>query len=120
MGADTTAPYSVPWLTNAASNGSHRLTAVARDGAGHLTTSAPVDITVSNPPALPPGLVAAYSFNTVNGVTVTDVSGNNNDGTLSNAIATAAGKYGGALSFNGTSAHVNVPSSASHAADVRR
>jgi glucose/arabinose dehydrogenase/PKD repeat protein len=114
MGAeDTTAPYSVPWLTNAASNGSHRLTAVARDGAGHLTTSGPVDVTVSNPPAPPTGLVAAYSFNTVSGSTVADVSGNNNSGAVSNAVATAAGKYGGALSFNGTNARVNVANSAS-------
>ena len=32
---DTTAPYSVSWNTTAASNGSHTLTAVARDGAGN-------------------------------------------------------------------------------------
>jgi glucose/arabinose dehydrogenase/PKD repeat protein len=110
---DTAAPYSVPWLTNAASNGSHRLTAVARDGAGHQTTAAPVDVTVNNPPAPPTGLVAAYSFNTVSGSSVADLSGNNNVGTLANAVAATAGKYGGALSFNGTNARVNVASSAS-------
>jgi glucose/arabinose dehydrogenase/PKD repeat protein len=111
---DTSAPYSVPWLTNAVSNGSHRLTAVARDGGGHQTTSAPVDVTVDNAPAPPPsGLVAAYSFNTVNGSTVADLSGNNNTGTVSNAVASVAGKYGGALSFNGTNARVNVAGSAS-------
>jgi glucose/arabinose dehydrogenase len=111
---DTSAPYSVPWLTNAASNGSHRLTAVARDGAGHQTTSAPVDVTVDNPPAPPPsGVVAAYSLNAVSNSTVADVSGNNNTGTVSNAVATVAGKYGAALSFNGSSARVNVANSAS-------
>src|SRR5437762_702874 len=45
---DTTAPYSVAWDTTTASNGSHSLTAVARDAAGNRTTSAPVAVTVSN------------------------------------------------------------------------
>src|SRR5438034_1299857 len=46
---DTSAPYSVPWNTTTASNGSHTLTAVARDGLlGTLWTSNPVTVTVSN------------------------------------------------------------------------
>src|SRR6266480_137514 len=42
------APYSASWNTTTASNGSHSLTAVARDAAGNRTTSAPVAVTVSN------------------------------------------------------------------------
>ena len=52
---DTTAPYSVPWDTTTASNGSHTLTAVARDSLGMLWTSDPVTVTVFNdttPPAV--------------------------------------------------------------------
>ncbi|MGH8737393.1 MAG: Ig-like domain-containing protein [Burkholderiales bacterium] len=45
---DTTAPYSVPWDTTKASDGSHTITAVARDAAGNRSTSAPVTVTVSN------------------------------------------------------------------------
>src|SRR5437667_277896 len=46
---DTSAPYSVPWNTTTASNGSHTLTAVAREGLlGTLWTSDPVAVTVSN------------------------------------------------------------------------
>ena len=45
---DTTAPYSVPWDTTAATNGSHSLTARARDAAGNTTTSAAVTVTVAN------------------------------------------------------------------------
>jgi chitodextrinase len=59
------------------------------------------------------GLVAAYGFNEGSGTTVTDVSGNNNTGTISGATRTAAGKFGGALVFDGTSAWVTVPDSAS-------
>src|SRR6266446_3860361 len=49
---DTTAPYSIPWDTTTAGNGSHTLTAVARDILGVLWTSDPVTVTVSNPPAI--------------------------------------------------------------------
>src|SRR6266404_3870691 len=45
---DTSAPYSVPWNTTSASNGSHTLTAVARDSLGMLWTSDPVTVTVFN------------------------------------------------------------------------
>ncbi|HSB03852.1 MAG TPA: Ig-like domain-containing protein, partial [Thermodesulfobacteriota bacterium] len=52
---DTTSPYSVSWNTATASNGSHTLTAVARDAAGNTTTATAVTVTVSNatPPPTP-------------------------------------------------------------------
>ncbi|TMH84823.1 MAG: hypothetical protein E6H45_10580, partial [Betaproteobacteria bacterium] len=52
----TTAPYSVSWNTATASDGSHTITAVARDAAGNSKTSAPVTVTVANnaPPPPPP------------------------------------------------------------------
>src|SRR5262249_49389847 len=57
---DTTSPYSVNWDTTKATNGSHILTARARDAAGNVTTSAPVTVTVSNTQA-PPAFVQANS-----------------------------------------------------------
>ena len=45
---DTSAPYQVAWNTTAVGNGTHLLTAVARDAAGHQTTSDPVTVTVAN------------------------------------------------------------------------
>jgi hypothetical protein len=49
LGAEDTAnPYAMSWETTTASNGSHTLTAVARDAAGNSTTSAGVSVTVSN------------------------------------------------------------------------
>ncbi len=52
---DATAPYSIPWDTTTTGNGSHTLTAVARDTSGNQTTSNPVAVTVSNtpPPSVP-------------------------------------------------------------------
>jgi hypothetical protein len=45
----TTAPYSGTWNTLGVTNGTHTLTAVARDAAGNTATSNTVTITVSNP-----------------------------------------------------------------------
>ena len=59
------------------------------------------------------GLVAAYSFNEGSGTTVGDASGTGNNGTTSNTTWSASGRYGGALSFNGTTSRVNVPNSSS-------
>jgi len=51
---DTSSPYTIIWDTTLASDGSHRLTAVARDAAGNSNTSAGITVTVNNtPPALP-------------------------------------------------------------------
>jgi hypothetical protein len=55
-----------------------------------------------------PGLVAAYSFNEGSGTAVTDASGNGNTGAISGATWTTSGRFGGALSFNGTNAWVTV------------
>jgi hypothetical protein len=59
------------------------------------------------------GLVAAYGFDEGSGTTVTDASGNGNNGTVANTTWSTAGKYGGALSFNGTSSRVTIPDSTS-------
>ncbi|MDO8514663.1 MAG: chondroitinase-B domain-containing protein, partial [bacterium] len=46
---DTTGPsYSASWNTTSVANGSHSITAVARDAAGNINTTAPRTVTVSN------------------------------------------------------------------------
>jgi Concanavalin A-like lectin/glucanases superfamily len=57
--------------------------------------------------------VAAYSFDAGSGSTLADVSGNGNSGTVANATWSVSGKYGSALSFNGSSARVTIPDAAS-------
>jgi Concanavalin A-like lectin/glucanases superfamily/Domain of unknown function (DUF1929)/Bacterial Ig domain/Kelch motif len=108
----TTPPYSVIWNTATTSNGSHVLTAVARDAALN-SSQATVDVVVSNTSQTPSGLVAAYGFNEGIGVQVTDASGQANTGTISSATWTTTGKFGAALSFNGTSSWVTVADAAS-------
>jgi hypothetical protein len=75
LGAETTtAPYRVPWDTVTAVNGSHALTAVARDAAGNTATAPVATVVVSNvapPPArspyrgvpsVVPGVIEAEDF----------------------------------------------------------
>ena len=67
---------------------------------------------ISATPAATPGLVAAFAFDEGSGSTVSDGSGSGNNGSVANT-SWVAGKYGQALSFNGTSSRVTVPDSAS-------
>jgi hypothetical protein len=58
---DTVAPYTITWNTATASNGTHTLTAIARDRLGNLATSAAVVVTVKGS-----RLVSAPSSSTQN------------------------------------------------------
>jgi RHS repeat-associated protein len=71
----------------------------------------PVTATTLPPPAQIPGLIAAYSFNEGTGNVAADLSGHNHTGTLSGATWTGAGKFGGALSFDGVNDWVTVADS---------
>ena len=86
----------------------------AEDAAGNVgAPSNEANATVTT--AAPTGLVAAYGFDEGSGTTTADQTGNGNNGTLSNTSWAGAGlgKYGNALSFNGTNSLVNVADSAS-------
>jgi glucose/arabinose dehydrogenase/chitodextrinase len=71
----------------------------ASDAAGNPSAYSNV---VSATTAAATGLVAAYSFNEGTGTSVADASGNGNTGTINGATWVVAGKYGAALSFDGT------------------
>ena len=81
----------------------------AGDAAGNLSAYSNI---VTATTATSTGLVAAYSFNEGTGTSVADASGNGNSGTLSGATW-VAGKYGGALNFNGASNVVVINNSSS-------
>ena len=61
---DTASPYSISWNSTLTANGTHTLTAVARDSAGNLTTSAPVTVSVSNTDTVPPTVSISSPLNT--------------------------------------------------------
>jgi hypothetical protein len=60
-----------------------------------------------------PQPVASYSFNENQGIVVDDSSGNNNNGSAINTAWDLNGKYGSALSFNGTDSIVSINNSSS-------
>jgi regulation of enolase protein 1 (concanavalin A-like superfamily) len=69
LGAElTAAPYTLSWDTTTATNGSHTLTAVARDAAANTATSAAVTVTVNNQTVTPPALPAGWSHADVGAV----------------------------------------------------
>ncbi|MGE5624314.1 MAG: Ig-like domain-containing protein [Bacillota bacterium] len=81
---DTSAPYSITWNSAGASNGSHSLTAVARDAAGNKTTATSVTVTVSNssgdttPPTV--SITAPASGSTVTGTVTVSATASDNVG----------------------------------------
>jgi hypothetical protein len=109
LGAEVTGAgptYIFNWNTTTAGNGTHTLAARARDASGNTAITSSVNVTLSN--TVSSGLLAAYSFNQGSGTTAADSSGNGITGILSGATWAAAGEYGGALSFNGTSSYVDL------------
>ena len=62
LGAEgTSPPFLLAWNTLTVVNDVYTLTAVARDGGNNLTTSAPVTVTVNNPPDVTPPTVIGGS-----------------------------------------------------------
>ena len=73
---DTGSPYSVSWDTTTAGNGTHTLTARARDTAGNTTTSAAVNVTVDNAAPSPVPLGTNTSINVGSAPNAVAVVGN--------------------------------------------
>jgi len=90
----TIAPYSVSWNAATAADGVHSLTAIAWDAAGNRTTSAPVSVTVANPPVI--SGVTAPSI-TSSGATVGWTTNEPSDGQVEYGTTTA---YGSVTTLN--------------------
>jgi hypothetical protein len=86
--------------------GDHTLTFVA-DAANDLVETNENDNSFSNTVSVG-GLMAAYSFDEGTGSVVNDISGHDLDGSLMGPTWTPTGKYGAALTFNGSSAYVDL------------
>ena len=97
---DTSSPYSTTWNTTSAGNGSHTLTAIARDTSNN-TKSASVAVTVSNAAAPQSGLLVHLALDEGTGTNATDSSGNGSNGALQNGPTWTTGVSGSALNFDG-------------------
>jgi Concanavalin A-like lectin/glucanases superfamily/Galactose oxidase-like, Early set domain/Bacterial Ig domain/Glyoxal oxidase N-terminus/Galactose oxidase, central domain len=76
------------------------------------STTSSTTTTTTTPPPPRTGLVGAWSFDAAGSVAA-DASPSANNGTVSGATWTAAGRIGGALTFDGVNDRVDVPDSAS-------
>jgi glucose/arabinose dehydrogenase/fibronectin type 3 domain-containing protein len=65
--------------------------------------------TATYTPTGPSGLVGAWGFDETSGTGAVDSSGSGNAGTLAGPTRVSAGRYGGALSFDGSNDWVTVP-----------
>jgi hypothetical protein len=64
---DTSSPYSVIWNTTSVTNGSHSITAKARDTSGNIKTSNAITVSVNNivtPPPVPPSVQPCHLLTT--------------------------------------------------------
>jgi glucose/arabinose dehydrogenase len=110
VGSSSTTSY-VDTAVTASTSYSYRVR--ANDGSSNLSgySNSASATTGSAPPTA--GLVAAFSFDEGAGGSSADASGNGNVGTINGATWSTQGRFGGALSFNGTDNTVRVPSSTS-------
>ena len=80
---DTTAPYSISWNSTTVVNGTHTLTAFARDAAGNTQTSTTVTVTVNNPDTPPSvALTAPAGGATVSGTVQLTATASDNVGVV--------------------------------------
>ena len=101
--------------------GSYSVSLTASGSSGSVTKTYPNLITVTAaPPKVDPvsltslvGLVAAYDFDGINGVTIADASGKGNLGTIKEAVSITTGHSRNALKFDGVNDWVTVNDSAS-------
>src|SRR2546427_1322742 len=86
---DTTNAYSISWNSTLAANGTHTLTAVARDAAGNTATSAAVSVTVDN---TPPIISSVSAFNISSSqATITWATNQASDSQVEYGLTTAYG-----------------------------
>src|SRR5256712_4644676 len=77
----TAAPYAISWNTTLVANGTHSLTAVARDAAGNTATATAVSVTVDNaPPTV--SITAPAAGSTVTGTITISASATDNVGVV--------------------------------------
>jgi hypothetical protein len=79
---DPVAPYSVPWNTLTAANGTYTLTARARDAAGNSATSADVVVTVNNDTEVPVVSITAPAAGTIAGTLDVNAGASDNVGVV--------------------------------------
>ncbi len=89
LATDTASPFSFSWNTASLINGTHTLTATAKDAAGNSATSAALTVMVSNSDTTPPtvGITSPGAGATVSGTISVQVSASDNVGVASVSLS---------------------------------
>jgi hypothetical protein len=101
LGSDTTPPFTYPWTTPGVPPGTYALTARAFDAAGNAATSAPVSVTVNQPPTADAGLPQTVEATSPAGASVT-VTGTGADTDQGDTLSFAWRAEGQALGTTAT------------------
>ena len=92
---DTTSPYTTTWDSTTATDGTHTLTAIAKDAAGNTATSSSVSVTVSNNVGTPGCTTNVSTASAITSAVSSAASGS--------TICVASGSYGAMTWTGGTS-----------------
>jgi hypothetical protein len=84
------------------------LTGCFLSNVGQVPTTGQSGIAYLTKSGSPPGLVGLWHFDEGTGIIANDSSGNGNDGTLMGGTSWTSGKFGNALSFDGSNGYVLV------------
>jgi hypothetical protein len=96
-------------VTGLVNGGSYNFYVRCRDQAGNTnSTDFTIAFSVASAPPPNPGMIAAYSFNEGTGTTLTDRTGLGHAGTISGATWITQGRFGGALTFDGSNDWVTI------------
>ncbi|HKQ59672.1 MAG TPA: LamG-like jellyroll fold domain-containing protein [Candidatus Polarisedimenticolaceae bacterium] len=107
---DTLPPYELGWNSTSAADGTHTLTALARDAAGNTRLSSGVAVIVHNAPdTVDAGRIAHWRLDETSGLTAGDASAHGSAGVLIDGPLWSAGNLGGALTLDGLDDLVGVP-----------
>jgi hypothetical protein len=110
--ATATAPATLavaPSITGLAAGTYTATVTVTATTPGATGSPKTVAVTLNVTPPTSANLIGAWGFDETSGTTATDASGLNNTGTLNGPTRSTAGRFGGALSFDGANDQVNVP-----------
>jgi hypothetical protein len=89
--------------------GAYNITVSATGGGITRTSAFTLTVTSTAPPSPTGGLVAHWTFNEASGTSAADASGNGRTAILINGVTRTAGKFGNAVSFDGTNDYVSTP-----------
>ena len=100
LGTAASSPASASWVTTAVTDGSHALTATAKDAAGNVGTSATVNVTVKNSTTPPPAGQLIQNGGFEGSLNYWTIAGPTNSRPLASAVVAHTGNNSARMGWN--------------------